>query len=101
MWLDGEGDQDDILAGLLAQQLLQLGDLCQCFCIVAQFSVLHGGVCNQGNFLAGLAGFAVKVNGELIEPASDGTYTILKVKGPISATFSRRAPRKPLITISP
>lgn len=33
-----------------------------------------------------VAGFAVKVNGELIEPASDGTYTILKVKGPISVT---------------
>lgn len=33
-----------------------------------------------------VAGFAVKVNGEVISPASDGKYTVLNVKGPISVT---------------
>lgn len=33
-----------------------------------------------------VAGFAVKVNGEVISPASDGKYTVLNVKGPLSVT---------------
>lgn len=32
------------------------------------------------------AGFAVKVNGETVNAASDGKYTVLNVKGPISVT---------------
>ena len=32
------------------------------------------------------AGFAVKVNGETIAPTSDGTYTVVNVKGPMSIT---------------
>ena len=52
--LNREGDQDDILAGLLTQQLLQFGDLGQSLGIAAQFSILHGAVGNQSNFLAGL-----------------------------------------------
>ena len=33
-----------------------------------------------------VAGFAVKVNGEVISPTSNGKYTVLNVKGPISVT---------------
>ena len=33
-----------------------------------------------------VAGFAVKVNGEVIAPTSDGKYTVLNVKGPLSVT---------------
>lgn len=32
------------------------------------------------------AGFAVKINGEAIAPSSDGTYTVVNVKGPMSIT---------------
>ena len=32
------------------------------------------------------AGFAVKINGEVITPTSDGTYTVLPVTGPMSIT---------------
>lgn len=32
------------------------------------------------------AGFAVKINGEVITPTSDGKYTVLNVKGPMSVT---------------
>lgn len=32
------------------------------------------------------AGFAVKINGEVIVPTSDGKYTVLNVKGPMSVT---------------
>ena len=33
-----------------------------------------------------VAGFAVKVNGETVTQNSDGTYTVLKVTGPVSVT---------------